>query len=230
MYFGLESGHTMLLLLIGIIVTMSAQFKINKAFKKYLNIRANSGLTGADIARKILEKNGLSNIYVVETNGYLSSHYDPSRKTVRLEKNIYEGSSIAAISVAAHEVGHAIQDKENYSFMIIRSKLVPLVNLVSYLGYFSLFISIFGGLTSYLMLSIIVLLATILFQLVTLPVEFDASSRAKKELEKLNLVNNEEVVGVSKMLNAAAFTYVASLATSLLQLLRLVLIFSNNDD
>lgn len=178
----------------------------------------------------ILDSNGLQDIHIVSTNGELSDHYDPNRKVVRLSNDIFNGTTIAAASVAAHECGHAIQDKDGYVFMKIRSFLVPIVNIVSYLGYFGLIVSIIGGFISYIQLCILVLLATILFQLVTLPVEFDASKRAKEELYKLGIVTNEELEGSNKMLFSAALTYVASLLSNLLQLLRLVLILGSRRD
>lgn len=216
--------------IIGTIIVLFAQFSINSNYKKYSGVKNNKNISGSEIARIILDKNGLSNIYVVETAGDLTDHYDPSRKVVRLSKNIYHGTSIASISVAAHEVGHAIQDKEGYSFMRIRSFLVPFVNLTTYLGYFGLIISIFAGITGYLKVSIIVLLASLLFQLVTLPVEFDASNRAKKQLNDLGVVNSDEANGVKTMLFAAALTYVASFLSNILQLLRLVLMLGGRDD
>ena len=229
-FYGYENGLTILLAIAGFVVVMYAQLKINGTYSKFKKIRTTKGITGAEVARAILEKNGLQNIYVVETKGNLTDHYDPSRKVVKLSTDIYNGSTIAAVEVAAHEVGHAIQDKVNYSFMQIRAKLVPVVNLVSYLGYFVLFVSLFAGMTGYFALSIVMILATLLFQLVTLPVEFDASKRAQQELKTLNLVNDEELRGTRKMLNAAAFTYVAGVISSLLSLLRLVIMMNNERD
>ena len=225
-----DNGFTMLLLLIGFILVIFAQFKINSAYSKYRKISNSAGLTGFDVATKILDANDLSNITIYETGGNLTDHYNPSKKLIKLSKDIYNGTSVAACAVAAHECGHAIQDKDNYIFFKIRSFLVPIVNLVSYLGYLGLIISILGGLTGYLKLSIIILLATVIFQLVTLPVELNASNRAKKQLESLNLIQDGEDKGVRKVLSAAALTYVASLISSLLNLLRLVLILTGRDD
>jgi len=219
-----------LLFIIGFVIVLAAQLNINSNYKKYKTVFLKQRISGQEVARRILDSNGLQNIYVVSTQGELSDHYDPSRKVVKLSQDIFNGETIAAAAVAAHECGHAIQDKEGYFFMRLRSFLVPFVNLVSYLGYFGLIVSIFAGITGYIKLSILVLLATILFQLVTLPVEFDASKRAKEELQKLGLVDNEELNGTSKMLFSAALTYVASLLSSLLQLLRLVLILGRHDD
>lgn len=227
---GYENILTIALAVIGFVIVLVAQLKINSSYGKYKKIASKKGLTGQEVARQILDQNGLDEIYVVETKGTLSDHYDPARKVVRLSKEIFHGSSIAAISVAAHECGHAIQDKQNYLFMKIRSALVPFVNLVSYLGYFAIIISIFSGVTGYLMVGIIIILATILFQLVTLPVEFDASARAKVELEKMQLITTEEQAQVKDMLTSAAMTYVASLISSILSLLRLIIMFQDRDN
>ena len=219
------------ILIVTVLITLIAQAFVSSSYSKYKKVKNKKGVTGAEVAREILAKNGLENIYVVEVAGNLTDHYDPSRKTVRLSKDIYNGTSVAAIAVASHECGHAIQDKENYTFFKIRSALVPVVNFVSYLGYFGLLISIIGGLTGYIKLSIIILLATVLFQLVTLPVEIDASKRALVQLEELNLVYNDENKSAKKVLSAAAMTYIASLLSSILDLLRLILILnSRNDD
>lgn len=219
-----------LLLIIGALIVLFAQLNININYSKYKKIKNNNNLTGADAARLILENNDLSNIYVIETSGNLTDHYDPSKKVIKLSEEIYNGTTIAAISVAAHECGHAIQDKDGYTFMRIRSILVPVVNLVSYLGYFGIIISIFAGLTAYIKLCIIVLLSTVIFQLITLPVEFDASGKATKELRRLNIADNNEIKKCKKMLFSAALTYVASLLSTLLQLLRLILILRGRDD
>lgn len=228
--YGLEIGLTLLLSLLGFGVVIFAQIKISSAYSKYKNVASNCNLSGCEIARKILDANGLNNIHVVEVRGELSDHYDPSRKVVRLSTSVFHGTSIASISVAAHECGHAIQDKENYTFMVIRSKLVPFVNIVSYLGYFISIFAFIAGVMQYLTIGILVLLATILFQLVTLPVEFDASTRARRQLEVLGIINTNEQDGVKDVLGAAAMTYVASLLSSLLNLLRLVIMFSGRDN
>lgn len=229
MLWGYESGLTILLSIVGFIIIFWAQAKVNGSYKKYKKIKTDKGISGQEIARAILDNNGLFNIYIVETKGELSDHYDPSRKVVRLSKEIFHGDTIAAAAVAAHECGHAIQDKQGYTFMKIRTMLVPVVNLVTYIGYIVAIISLFAGATGYLKVSIIIILAALLFQLVTLPVEFDASKRANEELLKLNLINNKEVVHTKKMLNAAALTYVASFISSLLNLLRLIIMLNDRD-
>ena len=218
------------LIILGFIIVLFAQINIKVNYNKYKTIFVRKKITGQEVARMILDSNGLQNIYVVSTNGELTDHYDPKRKVVRLSTEIFNGDSIAAVSVAAHECGHAIQDKIGYNFMKIRAFLVPIVNFVSYLGYFGLIISIIGGVTSYIQLCILILLVTILFQIVTLPVEFDASKRAKEELYKLGIVDSDELNGCSKMLFSAALTYVAGLLSNLLQLVRLILILGSRRD
>lgn len=229
MLWGYETWTTVILSIIGFIIILWAQTTINGSYKKYKTKKTTKGLSGQEVARAILDSNGLNDIYIVETKGELSDHYDPSRKVIRLSKEIFHGDTIAAAAVAAHECGHAIQDKQGYVFMKIRSMLVPVVNLVTYIGYIVAFISIFAGATGYLKVSIIIILAALLFQLVTLPVEFDASKRANEELLKLNLVSSDEVVHTKKMLKAAALTYVASFISSLLNLLRLVIMLNDRD-
>lgn len=224
-----DDSLTIFLMLIGLVLVLYAQFKINSAYSKYKKVRNSTGLSGMEVARRILDANGLSNIQIYEVSGNLSDHYDPSKKLINLSRDIYNGTSIAAAAVAAHECGHAIQDKENYTFLKIRTALVPIVNFVSYLGYLGLIVSLIGGITGYLKLSIIILLATVLFQLVTLPVEINASNRAKQQLDELNLIYEEENTGVKKVLSAAAMTYVAILLSSILQLLRLVLMLNKRD-
>lgn len=227
---GYDNIVTILLIFIGLIIVLYAQFKINSTYAKYKKIKSVKGLTGCEVARVILDKNGLEDIYVVETSGTLTDHYDPTRKVIKLSHDIFNGDSISSISVAAHECGHAIQDKENYSFMRIRSMLVPIVNFISYSGYFVMIISIFIGMSEYLLVGIFMLLATLLFQLITLPVEFDASKRALNELLNLNLCDENEMDRSKDVLSAAAFTYVASVISSILNILRLILIFNDRND
>lgn len=229
MIWGLENYLTISISIIAFIVVMSAQIRINSTYNKYKAKKNKLKLSGSEVARTILDKNGLNDIYVVEVKGNLTDHYDPSRKVVRLSTDIFHGESIASIAVAAHECGHAIQDKEKYTPMKIRSFLVPFVNLINYLGYFSLIIGIFAGITGYLYAGIIVLCATLLFQLVTLPVEFDASKRAINELEKTQSVDKNERDQTSDMLKAAALTYVAGVLSTLLNILRLVLMARDRD-
>lgn len=218
-----------LLIFISILITTISQILISISYSKYKKILNNKDLTGFDVARKILDSNGLSNIMILEVKGNLTDHYDPGRKVIKLSTDIYHGSSIASAAVAAHECGHAIQDKTKYTPMRIRSHLVPFVNICTKIGYLAIMI---GVIFSYLLveLGIILLLAMLLFQLITLPVEFNASKRAMKELERLHLLDKEEKNYAKSMLIAAAFTYVASLLSTLLEILRYVLIFTDRDN
>lgn len=229
MIYGLENILTLTLFIIGFIIVLYAQIKINSTYGKYRNIKLNKNITGQEVARMILDSNGMNNIHIVETQGELTDYYDPKRKVVRLSKQIFHDNAIASVAVAAHEVGHAIQDKEGYVFMKIRSILVPVVNFITYIGYIVAFISLLAGITGYLKISIIIILAALLFQLVTLPVEFDASKRGREQLVKLGIIDESEEKGVKKMLDAAAFTYVASFISSLLNLLRLIIMLRDRD-
>lgn len=216
-----------LLYLAIIIIPVVAQINISVSYGKYKKINNSKGLSGFEVARKILDANGLEDIYVVETSGNLSDHYDPNRKVIKLSKDIFNGDTIAAASVAAHECGHAIQDKDNYTFMRIRSFLVPVVNLASSFSWIVIFIGLMSEALNIFMFGIGLISVGLVFQLITLPVEFDASKRAKKELEKLKLIGSGEEVGVAKMLNSAAMTYVASVLTSVLEIIRLIAIFDD---
>ena len=216
--------------ILGIIITLIAQIFVSSSYSKYKKIKNKNGLTGFEVARKILDENGLQDIHVVEIKGNLTDHYDPSRKVVRLSSEIFNGSSIASTSVAAHECGHAIQDKDNYNFMRMRSKLVPIVNLSSKLGYLAIFIGIIFSLFDLAIFGIVLLLAMLLFELITLPVEFDASNRARIQINKLKLLEGKEKSQSKTMLKAAAFTYVAALITTVLEILRLFLLASNRKD
>lgn len=217
------------MLLIIIFLPIIAQLKIKGTYNKYMKVKNKSELTGAEAAKMILKKNGLSNVNVYETSGTLTDYYDPRKKIVVLSSDIYNSKSVSSVAVAAHECGHAIQDKENYKFLRFRSALVPIVNFTSRIA--SIFI-IFGFIFEALDLldvGIICLLVGLLFQLVTLPVEFNASARAKDQLEICGIVSNKEKSGVKQVLSAAAFTYVAGFIAEALQILRLVLISRNRD-
>jgi len=216
---------------LGFIITLIAQIYVNNSYNKYKYQSLQKRTTGAEVARKILDKNGLENIKIVEIKGNLTDHYDPSKKVVSLSSDIYSGDTIAAASVAAHECGHAIQHKNGYLFLKIRSAIVPFVNFSTKIGYLVVVIGIIFGFSKLAIIGLILLLAMLLFQLVTLPVEFDASKRAKKQLTSLNIISDNELSDSKTMLNAAALTYVASLITTLLQILRLALIvFGRRDD
>ena len=216
-----------LLYIIILIIPVIAQIRITSAYTKFKKVENTCKLSGFEVARKILDANGLEDIYVVETNGNLTDHYDPSRKVIKLSKDIFHGESIAAVSVAAHECGHAIQDKDNYTFMRIRSFLVPIVNLISGFSWVVILIGLFTEMFNIFAIGIALISITLVFQLITLPVEFDASKRANEELVKLNLIGNGEITFVKQMLSAAAMTYVASVLTSVLEIVRLILIFND---
>ncbi len=223
MLLGYETPLTIGLFVLGLIITIMAQAKVTGSYKRLKNVKTQKGITGFEVARKILDNNDLKNIHIVETKGQLTDHYDPSRKVIRLSHEVFHGTSIASVSVAAHEVGHAIQDKDGYTFMRIRSFLAPIVSFVTYAGYFVALISLLAGITGYIKVGILLILVALIFQLITLPVEFDASKRAKKQLQELNLTNSSEDDNVKQMLSAAAMTYVASVISSIINLLRLVL-------
>lgn len=218
------------LLIIGFIISLAAQIYVNASYRKYKNIENSKGLTGFDVARKILDENGLKDIYITEVRGNLTDHYDPGRKVIRLSTDIFHGKTIASASVAAHEVGHAIQDKEGYSFMRFRSMMFLLVRFSSYGGYIAILVGAIFELMDLIWFGIGLEIVILLFQIITLPVEFNASSRAKDELAKYNLLNNNEINSSDKMLRAAAYTYVASVLTTILQILRLIVMFSDRDN
>lgn len=217
-----------LLIILAFSITFISQIIVSSSYSKYKKKLNNKDQNGYDVARKILDKNGLEDIMILETKGNLTDHYDPTKKVIKLSTDIYHGSSIASVSVAAHECGHAIQDKDNYKPMRIRSKLVPTVNICTRIGYLAILIGIIFSYTL-IELGIILLLSMLVFQLITLPVEFNASKRALIQLEDLNLIDKEEKKSAQKMLSAAAFTYVAALLSTLLEILRYVLIFADRD-
>lgn len=217
-----------LIIFISILITTLSQIFISLAYSKYKKILNNKDLSGYDVARKILDSNNLDNIMILETRGNLTDHYDPQRKVIKLSTDIYHGSSIAGAAVAAHECGHAIQDKTKYTPMRIRSTLVPFVNICTRIGYLAIVIGIIFSYTL-IEVGIVLLLSMLVFQLITLPVEFNASHRAIKELKRLNLIDEEEKSSAKNMLIAAAFTYVASVLSTLLEILRYALIFNDRD-
>lgn len=213
----------LIIVLLIVLLPLIAQFKIKSSYSKYSKIVNKSGLTGRDVAEKILRKNGIENVSIYRISGQLTDHYDPKSKSVSLSEKIYSTDSISAIAVAAHECGHAIQDKIGYSFLRLRHSLIPIVNITSSISSIFIFLGFVTEFLGILKIGIVLLSVGLLFQLVTLPVEFDASRRAKIELESLGLVTSEEIKGTKKVLKAAALTYVAGFLASALQILRLVL-------
>lgn len=218
-----------ILMLIIIVLPLYANIKINLTYSKYSKKQNSGKLTGKEVAEKILEMNGLNNVKVGRINGSLTDHYDPRNKTISLSDGIYNSNSISACAVAAHEVGHAIQDKERYSMLVFRSKLVPVVNFTSRLSSILVFSGFIFDLFNFITIGAILLTVGLFFQLITLPVEFDASKRAKEELQKCGLIENQDTKGATKVLKAAAFTYVAGFLASALQIARLLLISRNRD-
>lgn len=219
----------LIIILISISIALGAQLIISSTYSKYKKIGAKNGLTGFEAARIILDKNGLSDVHIVEINGALTDHYDPRHKVVRLSTDIFHGDSLASLAVAAHECGHAIQDKENYFFLKVRSMFVPVVNIASKLSYFAILFGLIIGLTDLIYLGVAALLIILLFELITLPVEYNASSRARSCLLQEAIVDEKEVKGAKSVLNAAALTYVASVLTSVLQVVRLLLIANSRN-
>lgn len=229
LYYGFGSLTEIILLVVGTIFVIFAQIKVKGTYSKYLGVKCKKDMAGCEVARKILDNAGLNKVHVVEIKGELTDHYDPKQKVVRLSTDIFHGTSIASVAVAAHECGHAIQDKDGYSFMKIRASLVPMVNFVNKFGYLATIIGLFAGIFDIIIVGIVMLLATLLFQVVTLPVEFNASSRANDIIKDLNLANESEQEGVEKMLSAAAFTYVAGVINTLFQLLRFLVRIRDRD-
>lgn len=213
-----------------IIIPAIAQLFVTTSYSKYRNVKNEKKLSGYDVARKILDAHDLKDMYIVETKGTLSDHYDPSQKVVRLSKEIYHGKSIASIAVAAHECGHAIQDQEGYVYMRFRSFLFPVVHFTTTFSYLIIALGILFQSLNLIWIGIVFVGTGLLFQIVTLPVEIDASKRAAKELEELSLAKEEEQNDIKNMLIAAASTYVAGVLASALELLRLILAFQNKDN
>lgn len=218
------------LVLIGVVITLVAQSFVTSRYRRYRTKDTKKGLSGQEVARMILDKHRLSHIYVTEVKGILTDHYDPNRKVVRLSSEVFHGTSVASCSVAAHEVGHAIQDKEGYFFIRLRGAIFPLVSFASKFGYLAILIGFLFNFMDLAWGGVGLLLIILFFQLITLPVELDASKRALAELQKLEILEEKELSNGKDMLQAAAMTYVASLATTLLEILRFVLIIAGRDD
>ena len=211
---------------LALLITSLAQFILMIKYGIYKKREINSNLTGKEVAEKILKEHGLTDITIVEISGNLTDHFNNSNRTVNLSSDIYNGKSIASTAVAAHECGHALQYKDGYTPIKVRNKLVPFVNIGNKLGYIAIVISLAASLTNLFIIGIALISLAVLFQLVTLPCEFNASIRANKVILEMGLVDEDEQRGTKSMLRAAAFTYVAGLFSSLLQILRLVYIFS----
>ena len=212
-----------------LIIPIYASIKVNLSYKKYVKIDNEKKLTGFDVARRILDENNLGEIYVVETKGTMSDHYDPRRKTVRLSTDVYHGTSISSLAIAAHECGHAIQDKEGYTWFKIRSMIFPIINIGQKIAYVVMIIGLFLSYMNYVYAALGFTFLGLLFELVTLPVEFDASKRAKSIVLSDGMISDSEKSGVDAVLNSTAFTYVAAVISSMLEMLYLLMQLNDRD-
>ena len=221
---------TYMLIVISALISLFAQFLVNYRFSKYSRVRSRSGVTGAQAAERILQSQGIYDVAIQRVSGKLTDHYDPRNKTLNLSDAVYASTSVAAVGVAAHECGHAIQHARGYAPLSFRSALVPVANIGSQLSWLFIILGIFfGGSHTLIMIGILMFSAAVLFQLVTLPVEFNASGRALKLLSETGILQKDEVSDTRKVLSAAALTYVAAATTAVLQLLRLLRLFGGND-
>lgn len=230
MYYYYDSYYMIgyLLVIVGAIIMALAQMKVSSAYNKYSRIENSRHLTGRDVAYEILNQHGLSDVQIYEVKGHLSDHYNPSNLTLNLSSEIYHGTSIASLAVAAHECGHALQHQEGYKPLTFRNMIVPVCNISQTIGWIAILLGLFIGKSSISWLGVLLMSLMLLFQIVTLPVEFDASSRALSILNDRYLTE-DEYSGAKKMLTAAALTYVAAMLSTLLSLLRIVLMVMSRD-
>jgi len=219
---------TIILVLIGAILSMWASGRVQGTFQKYSRVRSMTGMTGAEAARKLLNYQGIYDVKVEPVKGQLTDHYDPRSKTVRLSEAVYHQTSVSAIGVAAHECGHAIQDNVGYAPLKLRGAFVPVASFGSKLSWPLILLGLVIGATPFVQIGIWMFVLAVLFQIITLPVEFNASGRAVHLLSEAGILRGQEVDQTKKVLNAAALTYVAAVAASVLQLLRLVLLFGGS--
>lgn len=230
MYYYYDSYYMIgyLLVIVGAIIMALAQMKVSSAYNKYSKIENSRHLTGRDVAYEILNQHGLSDVQIYEVKGHLSDHYNPSNLTLNLSSEIYHGTSIASLAVAAHECGHALQHQEGYKPLTFRNMIVPVCNISQTIGWVAIFLGLLIGKSSIAWLGVLLMSLMLLFQIVTLPVEFDASARALSILNDRYLTE-DEYPGAKKMLTAAALTYVAAMLSTLLSLLRIVLMVMSRD-
>lgn len=230
MYYPFYFDNTMLILIPAMILTMYAQGKINSAYGKFSRIRTAKGFTGMQTARAILDENGLANVSIELVGGKLSDHYDPRTKVLRLSHDVYYGNTIASNSIAAHEVGHAIQHANAYAPLKFRNSMVPVVNIASNLSWVFIVAGMFfSALPQLFTIGVLMFSASVVFQLVTLPVEFNASSRALNLLGEMGILSSSEIPQGRRMLNAAALTYIAAASAAIAQLVRLLVIRDRNE-
>lgn len=227
MFYPMYYDPTYVLVLIGVILSLIASSRVKSTFSKYSQMRNTRGMTGAEAAQRVLQAAGIYDVRIEHVRGNLSDHYDPRTKVLRLSDSVYGQTSVAAVGVAAHECGHAIQHARGYAPLKLRSTLVPIANFGSQIAWPLILIGLlFNGNSStmFINLGIVAFLGAVLFQLITLPVEFNASSRAIRMIADTGLMQGQEIVAAKKVLSAAALTYVASAATAILQLLRILIL------
>ena len=236
MYYGGLMGYyfdpTWILVIIGAVLSMAASAKVNSTFNKYSKVRSMTGMTGEDAAKRLLNSQGIYDVTVRPVKGQLTDHYDPRTKTVNLSESVFHSTSVAAIGVAAHECGHAMQDNVGYVPLKLRGAIVPVANIGSQAAFPLIIIGVLiGGMGSPLVnIGLILFSLAVIFLLITLPVELNASRRAITLLDQVGILGGQEVNQTRKVLGAAALTYVAALAASVLQLLRLVILFGGRRD
>lgn len=229
-YYGFRFDPTMFILIPAILFTMYAQFKVTSTTSRYFRVNTRRGYTGEMAARRLLDANGLYDVKIDMTRGRLSDHYDPRSKVIRLSQDVYYGTSITSVAVACHECGHAIQHAKGYAPLQLRNSLVPVVSFASNMSWFLIAIGLFFTGGPALKIGILLFSASVVFQIITLPVEFNASSRAIAQMGDLGIVEGQEVRQSRSVLTAAALTYVAAALTSVLQLVRLLAIAERRND
>lgn len=221
---------SMIILIPGLLLAMYAQAKVSSTYNRYKKVTSHSGYTGAQFARKMLNDNGLYDVTITQISGRMSDHYDPRANQVRLSAEVYNGTSIASLGIAAHEVGHAVQHATNYFPLTIRNLVVPVTNFSSSIYMLFIFIGIIMNSFSMIQFGIMLFAVIVIFQVITLPVEFNASRRAIATLGGDGVLDAEELSGAKRVLGAAAMTYVAAMVTAVLQLLQLLMVFGGHND
>ena len=211
--------YVLVVMLPGMLISGAASLAVRAAFNRYSQVASRRGITGAQAAQTLLQRAGIDDVTIVPTHGDLSDHYNPSNRQLALSENVYNSSSVAAIGIACHEAGHAIQHAEKYAFLGMRTALVPLAGIGSSLGYVVMLVGLLMSMTPLLLVGAALFSLVLLFQVITLPVEFDASSRAKHLVLEAGIVDPDEREGIDRVLNAAALTYVAAVISSMLTLL-----------
>ena len=229
MYYGIDSYY-LILVLPAIIFSLIAQRRVNSAFDTYSRVYSRRGITGADAARAVLRLSGITNVQIERVSGELTDHFDPRTNTIRLSQNVYDTATVAAIGVAAHEAGHAVQYAHSYFPIRVRAAIIPITQFGSSAAMPLIFIGMFLNTSLLIDLGLIFFFTSVVFQLVTLPVEFNASNRAIEAIAEAGLLYEDELPGARKTLSAAALTYVAALMVALAQFLRLLMIFGRRRD